>query len=58
MKIGAFFRGVKKEGKMVRWPKGKDMLKYSSVVLAMMVFFGLYFYVLDLLFTFVKGIIK
>ena len=58
MKIGQFFKGVVKEGKMVRWPKAKDMLKYSSVVLVMMIFFGVYFYALDLIFTFVKGIIK
>ena len=57
-KIKAFFKGVKKEGKMVRWPNGKDMVKYSSVVLFLMVFFGVYFYGLDLLFTFVKGLVK
>ncbi len=57
MKIGSFFKGVKKETKMVRWPSGKDMLKYSSVVLLMMVFFGVYFYLLDLIFTFVKGLV-
>ena len=58
MKIKAFFKGIVKEGKMVRWPKGKDMLKYSSVVLLMMVFFGVYFYGLDFIFTFLKGLIK
>ena len=57
MKIGGFFKGVKKETKMVRWPSGKDMLKYSSVVLFMMVFFGVYFYLLDLIFTFLKGLV-
>lgn len=56
-KIKSFFKGVKKEGKMVRWPNGKDMLKYSSAVLALMIFFGLYFYLLDVLFTFLKGLV-
>lgn len=56
-KIKAFFKGVSKERKMVRWPKGKDLLKYSVMVLTLMVFFGLYFYLLDVLFTFLKGLV-
>lgn len=56
--IKSFFKGVKSEGKMVRWPGAKDMAKYSFVVLFLMVFFGVYFYGLDLVFTFVKGIVK
>ncbi len=54
-KIKSFFKGVKSEIKMVRWPSGKDMLNYSGVVLCMMVFFGIFFYVLDVIFTFLKG---
>ena len=56
-KIKAFFKGIKKEAKMVRWPNAKDMLKYSVMVLALMLFFGLYFYLLDVLFTFLKGLV-
>lgn len=56
-KIKSFFKGVKKEGKMVRWPGLKDMVKYSSAVLVLMIFFGLYFYLLDVLFTFLKGLV-
>ena len=57
-KIKAFFKGVSKESKMVRWPNVKDTVKYSGVVLFLMVFFGVYFYGLDLIFTFVKGLVK
>lgn len=57
-KIKAFFKGVSKESKMVRWPGAKEMVKYSGVVLFLMVFFGVYFYALDLIFTFVKGLVK
>lgn len=56
-KIKSFFKGVKKEAKMVRWPQGKDLLKYSVMVLSLMIFFGLYFYLLDVLFTFLKGLV-
>ena len=37
-KIKAFFKGVSKEKKMVRWPSGKDLFKYSVMVLTLMVF--------------------
>ena len=56
-KIKAFVKGVKKESKMVKWPSGKDTLKYSTMVLVLMIFFGLYFYLLDVIFTFLKGIV-
>lgn len=58
MKIKLFFKGVDKERKMVRWPSSKDMVKYSVMVLTLMVFFGLYFYLLDVLFTFLKGLVS
>ncbi len=58
MKIKSFFKGVDKERKMVRWPSSKDMVKYSVMVLTLMVFFGLYFYLLDVLFTFLKGLVS
>ena len=58
MKIKSFFKGVDKERKMVRWPNGKDMVKYSVMVLTLMAFFGLYFYLLDVLFTFLKGLVS
>ena len=56
--IKTFFKGVKSESKMVRWPSGKSMTKYSFVVVFLMIFFGLYFYGLDLIFSFVKGLVK
>lgn len=52
-----FFKGIKSETKTIRWPKAKNMVKYSCVVLMLMLFFGLYFYGLDVLFTFVKGLV-
>ena len=58
MKIKSFFKVVDKERKMVRWPSSKDMVKYSVMVLTLMVFFGLYFYLLDVLFTFLKGLVS
>lgn len=53
-----FFKGVKSETKAIRWPNGKTMVKYSCVVLVLMLFFGVYFYGFDVLFTFLKGLVS
>ena len=52
-----FFKGIKKETKMVKWPSMKELMKYSGIVISMMIFFCLFFYGLDLIFTFVKGLV-
>jgi len=56
-KIKSFFKGVKKETKMVRWPDGKKLFKYSVITVCMLVFFGLYFFGLDALFALVKELL-
>ena len=50
-KIKSFFRGVKKEAKVVRWPDMKSLVKYSCITIVMLIFFGLFFYGLDALFA-------
>ena len=55
-KIKAFFKGVKKEAKMVKWPDFKTMVKYSTVTVVMLIFFGLFFYGFDALFAFIRGL--
>ena len=42
-KIKKFFAGVKKEMSRVRWPKKKDMIKYSVAVLACIIVFAAFF---------------
>lgn len=54
-KIKSFFRGIKKESKAVRWPSGKTLVKYSTVSVILLVFFGLFFFALDALFALVRG---
>ncbi len=56
-KIKSFFKGIKKEMKMVRWPDSKILFKYSVISIIMIVFFGVYFYGLDALFAFVRGLL-
>ena len=54
--IKEFFKGVRKEGKSVRWPKGKELFRYSCITIVMLVFFGLFFYTLDAVFAALRGL--
>ena len=44
-----YFKGVKKEISRIRWTNRKELLKYSISTIAFMVFFGVFFYAIDLL---------
>lgn len=48
-KIVDYFKGVKKEISRVKWTSKKDLLKYSISTIVFMAFFGVFFYVIDLL---------
>ena len=48
-KIANFFRGVKTEGKRIKWPTKKDMLKYSVATIIFIVFCAAFFYVIDVI---------
>ncbi len=57
-KVKAFFIGVKKEAKKTKWLTMKETIAYSSVVVVMMIFFAVFFYGLDIIFAFLKGLIN
>lgn len=44
-----YFKGVKKEISRIKWTSKKDLIKYSVSTVAFMVFFGVFFYLIDLL---------
>lgn len=48
-KIGDYFSGVKKEVSRIKWTNKKDLLKFSVSTISFMVFFGVFFYVIDIL---------
>lgn len=48
-RIAGYFKGVKKEISRIRWTKGKEMIKYSIAAVSFILFFCVYFYVIDLL---------
>ena len=56
-KIRKFFSEVKKELGKVKWPTKKDMLKYSVATISFVIFFALFFYLIDLGVAFIKSLV-
>lgn len=48
-KIVGYFKGVRKEISRIKWTSKKDLLKYSISTIVFMLFFGVFFYAIDLL---------
>ena len=47
-KIIDYFKGFKKEVSRIKWTSKKDLLKYSVASILFVMFFGVFFYVIDL----------
>ena len=52
-----FLKNVRTELKKVKWPDRKYMLKYTIATMAFVLFFALYFYGINALVAFLKGLI-
>lgn len=50
----SWLQGVKHEFKNVRWPSKKDMIKYSTATIVFVIFFALFFYVIQLIMYYIK----
>ncbi len=57
-KIGKFFVGVKKEMSRVRWPKKKDMVKYSLAILACIIVFAVFFVASDVIIAGIRTFVE
>lgn len=53
-KFKEYLKNVKKELKKVRWPNRKEMLKYSSATLTLIVIFAIFFSLTDFIIAGVK----
>ncbi|MFA5602540.1 MAG: preprotein translocase subunit SecE [Bacilli bacterium] len=53
-KVKLFLSGVKKEVGRVRWPSKENMLKFSIATVISIVFFALFFYVIDIVIALIK----
>ena len=54
--IAGYFRGVGKEIKRIRWTSGKELFKYSLASIVFLVFFGLYFYIIDVIVVLIRSL--
>ena len=52
------FLGVKKEMTRVRWPKRKEMIKYSIAVLICIIVFALFFVFSDLILAAIRSFVE
>lgn len=52
-----YIEEVKDEMKKVKWPTKKEMFKYTISTLAFVILFALFFFGIESLFAFVKGLI-
>ena len=49
VKKESWWHGVKSEFKKVRWPNKKEMLKYSIATITFIIFFALFFYLIEVI---------
>ena len=56
-KFRIFCHGVKTEFEKVHWPTKKDMVKYSIATIVFVVFCGLFFYAIDVIFALIKSLV-
>ena len=56
-KIKKFLDEVKKELKKVRWPSRKEMVKYSVATICFVIFFAVFFYLIDLAVAFIRTLV-
>ena len=55
-KFRIFCHGVKSEFNKVHWPSRKDMVKYSIATIVFVIFCGLFFYAIDIIFALIKSL--
>lgn len=53
-KLKNWFKGVISEFKKVRWPNKKEMIKYSIATITFIIFFALFFYLIEIIVYFIK----
>lgn len=57
VKKDGLFKQIKKEISKVHFPNKKDMVKYSVATICFVIFFGVYFYLIELVMALVKTLI-
>ena len=57
VKKDGLFKQIKKEMSKVHFPNKKDIVKYSVATICFVIFFGVYFYLIELIMALVKTLI-
>ncbi len=57
VKKESFIKGVGKEMKQMKWPTAKEVIKYSIATILLAVFVMLFFMLLDLILSAIKGVL-
>lgn len=52
----SFLKGVRNEIKKVKWPSKKDMVKYSIATILLILFFAIFFYIIDVIMALLKAV--
>ena len=52
----SFFKEVKNEMSKVKWPSKKDIFKYSVATILFIIFFALFFYLIDLVMALLREV--
>ena len=55
-KFRIFCHGVESEFKKVHWPTKANMVKYSIATIIFIIFFGLFFYAIDVIFALIQSL--
>ena len=53
-----YFKGVKAEWGKVSWPQKQQVITETGIVLAVVIFFTVVVYLMDIIFKFLLGLIK
>lgn len=56
-KLVDYFKGIKKEISRIKWTSKKDLLKYSVATIVFMLFFGVFFYAIDMLVALLRSML-
>ena len=54
--LRSFFLGVSTEFKRVHWTTKENMIKYSIATVFFIFFFGIFFYIIDVLFALIQSL--
>ncbi len=56
VKKEGFFKGIRNELKLVKWPTFKEILKYTIATIIFCIILIIFFQILDLILAYVKGL--